>query len=84
MNYDGPLLHAMVLTKLLVAATATRAYRKGHPATLMRCCQSWESVEKCFFSITFECINFHALSLIIANHTRGSIAEREDAMLNLD
>ena len=33
--------------------------------------------------MTFEGINFHALGQIIANFTRGSIAEREDAIRNL-
>ena len=34
--------------KLLTASTAIRAYRNRHLGTLMRCCEAWEPVGKCF------------------------------------
>ena len=39
--------------KLLVASSALRAYRNRHLGTLMRCCEAWEPVEKCFDQISF-------------------------------
>ena len=55
----------------LVAAIAMKACRKK---TRFCCgCQAWEPVGRCFDIPMF----FHALNQIIANLTRGSIAERE-------
>ena len=64
--------------KLLVAATAVRAYRNRHLSTLIRCCEVWELVGQCLVRITFECTTFHARSHIIASLTRGNITERTD------
>ena len=64
--------------KLLVAATAVRAYRNRHLSTLIRCCEVWELVGQCLDRITFECTTFHARSHIIASLTRGNITERAD------
>ena len=69
--------------KLLAAATAMRAYRSGHPATLMRRCEAWEQVEHCSDGITFEYGNFHEQNHMIASLTRGSKAEREDSIHNM-
>ena len=66
--------------KLLVAATAMRAYRNWHLSTLRRCCEAWERVGHC---ATFECTNFHAFGQLVACLTRGNMAEREDAIYNL-
>ena len=55
--------------KLLIASTALRAYRNRHLGTLMRCCVAWEPVGKCFDQCSFECIDFHGLSQIIASFT---------------
>ena len=33
--------------KLLIAATAMRAYRNRHLGTLLRCCAAWEPFGKC-------------------------------------
>ena len=63
--------------KLLTASTALRAYRNMHLGTLMRCCKAWEPVGKCFDPISFECIDFHGLSQIIARLTRENLARRE-------
>ena len=43
----------------------------------MHCCETCESVGKCFDQCSFECIDFHGLSQIIASSTRERIAERE-------
>ena len=43
----------------------------------MHCCEAWEPVGKCFDQCSFECIDFHGLSQIIASLTRERIAERE-------
>ena len=63
--------------KLLTASTALRACRNRHLGTLMRCCDVWETVGKCFDLNSFECIDFHGLNQIIASLTRESLAERE-------
>ena len=63
--------------KLLIASIALCAYRNRHQGTLMHCCEAWELVGKRFDQYSFECIGFHELSQIIANLTRGRIAERE-------
>ena len=63
--------------KLLTASTALRASRNRHLGTLIRCCEAWEPVGKCFDPISFECIDFHGLSQIIASLTRENLAERE-------
>ena len=68
---------------LLIAATAMRAYKNRYLGTLMRCCAAWELVGKCFDQCSFECVDFHGLSQIIASFTRESIAEREVAVYNL-
>ena len=69
--------------KLLTASTAVRAYRNRHLGTLMRCCEAGEPVGKCFDQNSFECIEFHWLSQIIASLTRERIAEREAEICNL-
>ena len=68
--------------KLLTASTTSRAYRNRHLGTLMRCCEAWEPVGKCF-DPRFECINVHGLSQIIASLTRENLAEREAEIGNL-
>ena len=40
--------------KLLTASTASRAFRNRHLGTLMRCCEAWEAVGKCFDPVSFE------------------------------
>ena len=40
----------------------------------------WDPAGRDFDSITFECIISHALGQITVNLTRGSMAEREDAI----
>ena len=69
--------------KLLTASTALRAYRNRHLGTLVRCCEAWDPVGECFDPNSFECIDFHALSQIIASLTRESLAEREAETCNL-
>ena len=49
----------------------------------MRCYAAWEPVGKCFDQCSFECIDFHGLSQIIASLTRETIAVRGAAVLNL-
>ena len=49
--------------KLLTASTALRAYRNRHLGTLMRCCEAWEPVGKCFDPTSFECTTGLAGSL---------------------
>ena len=49
----------------------------------MHCCETWEPVGKCFDQCSFECIDFHGLSQIIASSTRERIAEREAEICNL-
>ena len=39
--------------KLLIASTASRAYRNRHLGTLMRCCEAWRPFEDCFDPISF-------------------------------
>ena len=56
--------------KFLTASTALRACRNRHLGTLMRCCEAWEPVGKCFDPNSFRCIDFHGLSQIIASITR--------------
>ena len=69
--------------KLLTASTAFRAFGNRHLGTLMRCCEVWEPVGKCFHPISFECIDFHGLSQIIASLTREDFAQREAEIRNL-
>ena len=69
--------------KLLTASTALRAFRNRHLGTLVRCCEAWEPVGKCFDPISFESIDFHGLSQIFASLTRESLAEREAEIGNL-
>ena len=69
--------------KLLTASTALRAYRNRHLGTLMRCCEAWEPVGKCFDPNFFECIDFHGLSQIVASLTRENLTEREAEIRNL-
>ena len=69
--------------KPLTASTALRAYRNWHLGTLMRCCETWEPVAKCYDPISFECIDFHVLSQISASLTRENLAEREAEIGNL-
>ena len=54
-----------------------------HLGTLMRCCEAWEPVVKCFDPNSFECIDFHGLCQIIASLTRERLAEREAEIGNL-
>ena len=49
----------------------------------MRCCEAWNPVGKCFDPTSFECIDFHVLSQIIASPTRERITEREAEIGNL-
>ena len=49
----------------------------------MLCCEAWEPVEKCFDQNSFECIDFHGLSQIIASLTRERLVEREAEIGNL-
>ena len=69
-------------TKLLIASIALRACRNRRLGTLMRCCAAWETAGKCFDQCSFECIDFHGPSQIIAGLTRERIAEREAAIHN--
>ena len=69
--------------KLLLASTASRAYRNRHLGTLTRCCAAWELVGKCFDQRSFECLDFHGLSQIIAILTRERIAGRESLIHSL-
>ena len=69
--------HGSLGVKLLTASTVLRAYRNRHLGALMHCCEAWEPVGKCFDQCSFECIDFHGLSQIIASLTRERIAERE-------
>ena len=69
--------------KLLIASTASRAYRNRHLGTLMRCCEAWNPIENCFDPISFECIDFQRLSQIFASLTRETLAEREAEITNL-
>ena len=69
--------------KLLTANTALRAYRNRHLGTLMHCGEAWEPVEKCFDQKSFECIDFHGLSQIIASLTRERLSEREAEISHL-
>ena len=69
--------------KLLTASTALRACRNRHLGTIIRCCEAWELLGKCFDPISFECVDFQRLSLIIANFTRENLAESEAEMMNL-
>ena len=62
--------------KLLTASTAFLAYRNRHVGTLMRCCEAWNPW-KCFDPNSFECIDIHGLSQIIASLTRENLAERD-------
>ena len=68
--------------KLLTASTALRAHRNRHLGTLMRCCEAWEPVEKRSDPNSFECIDFHGLSQIIASLTSECLAEREAEIHN--
>ena len=45
----------------------------------MRCCEAWDPVGKCFDPASFECIDFHGLSQIIASLTRENLAETDFA-----
>ena len=69
--------------KLLIASTASRAFRNRHLGTLMRCCEAWKPVGKCFDPISFECVDFQRLSQIIANLARENLAEREAEITSL-
>ena len=68
--------HDSLGAKLLTASIALRAYGNRHLGTLMRCCEAWEPVIKCFDPISLECTDFQGLSQIIAILTRESLAER--------
>ena len=43
----------------------------------MHCFEAWEPFGECFDQCSFECVDFHGLSQIIASLTRERIAERE-------
>ena len=49
----------------------------------MHCCEAWEPVGKCFDQCSFECIDFHGLTQIIASLTRERIADREAEIRDL-
>ena len=70
-------------TELLFAATALRACRDRHFGTLIRCCEAWNLVGQCFDSVSFCCANCNAKAHIVARLTRGSSAERKDAVYTL-
>ena len=68
--------------KLLTASTALRAYRNRHLCTLMHSCEACQPVGKCFDQWSFECIDFHGLTQIVASLTRERITEREAEIRN--
>ena len=82
-RYTGRISFSSLGAKLLTASSALRAYRNRHLGTLMRCCEAWEPVGKCFDPISFECTDFQGLSQIIENLTPESLAEREAEIRNL-
>ena len=61
----------------MVASTAVRAYRNRHLGTLIHCCEAWEPVWQCFDQNSFECIDFHELSQIIASLARERLSEEK-------
>ena len=63
--------------KLKITSTALRAYRNRHLGTLMLCCESWITLEDCFDTLSFECIDFHRLSQIFASLTRENFVIRD-------
>ena len=69
--------------KLLTTSTALRAFTNRHLGTQMRCCEPWKPVGKCVDPISFECIDLHGLSQIIASLTRENLAQREAKIGNL-
>ena len=69
--------------KLLTSSTALRTYRNRHLGTLMHCFEAWELVGKCIDQCSFECIDFHGLTQMIARLTRERITEREAEIRNL-
>ena len=69
--------------KLFIASTALRVHRNRHLGTLMRCCEAWKPIEKCFDPISLECVDFQRLSQIIANLTRETLEEREAEITHL-
>ena len=62
---------------------ALRAYRNRHLGALTHCCEAWEPVGKCFDQWSFECIDFHGLTQIVASLTRERITEREAEIRDL-
>ena len=69
--------------KLSITSTALRAYRNRHLGTLIRCCEAWKLVEDCFDTLSFECIDIHRLSQIIASLTRENLEARESEVSTL-
>ena len=68
---------------LFIASTALRVYRNRHLGTLTQCCEAWTPIEDCFDPISFERVDFHKLSQIIANLTRENLSERAAEITNL-
>ena len=66
--------------KLLTASTASWACRNRQLGTLML---RGHHVEKCVDPISYECIEFHGLSQVIASLSRENFAEREAVIGNL-
>ena len=48
-----------------------------HLGTLIHCCEAWEPVRQCFDQNSFECIDFHGLSQILASLTRERLSEEK-------
>ena len=69
--------------KLLITSTALRAYRNRHLGTLMRCCAAWKTIEDCFDTVSFKCIDFHRLGQIFASLTRENLETREAEVTTL-
>ena len=69
--------------KLVIASTALRAYKHRHLKALMRCCEAWEPVGKCFEPISLECTDFQKLCHTSANLTLENLTEREEEIANL-
>ena len=55
--------------EVVIASTALRAYRNRHLKALIRYCEAWEPVGRCFEPISLECTDFQKLCHIIANLT---------------
>ena len=63
--------------KLVVAAIAVRASR-NKTLRILKCCDDWEPIAKCFGVHTFQRTDFVTLTQIISTLAKQNIAERED------